>query len=98
VRPITPKIHWPLFRRRRSRMRRFRGMRAQSVRSAIVLIISFLCSLGANAQVSSNRISRTKDGKPDLSGIWQAMNSANWDLQAHGAQAGPVVSLGAEDA
>jgi hypothetical protein len=32
---------------------------------------------------------------PDLSGIWQAMNTADWDLQAHAASAGPVSSLGA---
>jgi len=48
-------------------------------------------------------------GKPDLSGIWQAMNTANWDLQTHEARpmvaqaglipntpvlAAPVVALG----
>lgn len=25
-------------------------------------------------------------GKPNLNGIWQAMNSANWDLEAHSAR------------
>lgn len=84
-------------------MRRFRGMRARFVRSAVVLNVAVLCATGlcsirASGQVSSDKISRTKEGKPDLSGIWQAMNSANWDLQAHAAQAGPVVSLGTEDA
>ena len=34
---------------------------------------------------------RTADGKPDLNGIWQALNSANWDLQDHPARAGMVV-------
>jgi len=26
---------------------------------------------------------RTADGKPDLQGIWQVRNTANWDLQDH---------------
>jgi hypothetical protein len=29
---------------------------------------------------------RARDGKPNLSGIWQVFNSANIDLQDHGAQ------------
>jgi hypothetical protein len=32
---------------------------------------------------------------PDLSGIWQALNTANWELEAHTAEAGPIPSLGA---
>src|SRR5919204_3606533 len=43
------------------------------------------------AQVSSAayRPQRMADGHPDLNGIWQAMVTANWDLQDHDAQAGP---------
>ena len=38
---------------------------------------------------------RTADGKPNLSGIWQAMNTAEWDIQAHDAKAGLLVVMGA---
>ena len=31
---------------------------------------------------------RTPDGRPDLSGIWQVLGSAAWDLEAHNAQDG----------
>jgi len=43
-------------------------------------------------------IPRLPNGKPNLNGIWQAMNTANWDLQEHAAGPGPVVALGAEGA
>src|SRR5580704_12070415 len=39
---------------------------------------------------------RTSDGKPNISGVWQAMNTADWDLRAHAASQGPLLSLGAE--
>ncbi len=40
-------------------------------------------------------VARKPDGKPDLSGIWQSMGTANWDLQDHPARSGPVLELGA---
>jgi hypothetical protein len=41
------------------------------------------------------RASRMPDGKPNLNGIWQAVNAANWDIEDHDARQGPVVALGA---
>jgi hypothetical protein len=52
----------------------------------------------AIAQNQAYKPARTADGKPDLNGIWQAMNTANWDLEGHSAQAGQVVALGATGA
>lgn len=43
-------------------------------------------SARAGAQVSG--LPRTSDDKPDLSGFWQALGSAWWDLEDHGARAG----------
>ena len=41
------------------------------------------------------RAPRTPHGAPDLSGIWQANNTANWDLEPHAARQGPLFQLGA---
>ena len=38
---------------------------------------------------------RTGDGKPNLNGIWQALNTANWDIEAHAAAPGLITELGA---
>jgi hypothetical protein len=66
--------------------------------SAIVLATFCLATDAIPAQSpSSYRAPRSKngDGKPDVSGIWQAVNTANWDIQDHGPQKGPLFQLGA---
>jgi hypothetical protein len=37
---------------------------------------------------------RTPDGKPDLNGVWQTLNSASWDIQDHSGQLGLPPGLG----
>jgi len=44
------------------------------------------------------QVPRSSDGHPDLTGIWQAMGTANWDLEDHAAEAGPFYQLGATGA
>ena len=62
-----------------------------------IAALCVLCAAAAPsvAQVARYRAPRTADGKPNLSGIWQALNTADWDLEGHAAAAGPVASLGA---
>ena len=52
----------------------------------------------AQTPAPAYRAPRTADSKPNLNGIWQALNEANWDLEAHAAGFGRVVALGAADA
>jgi hypothetical protein len=41
----------------------------------------------SNAQDPTYEPPRLPDGRPDLNGIWQALNEANFDLEAHTARA-----------
>lgn len=45
-------------------------------------------------QGQTRAVSRTPDGKPNLNGIWQVLNSANSDLEAHSAEDGVPGGLG----
>jgi hypothetical protein len=48
----------------------------------------------ASSRAQSRAVARTADGKPDLSGIWQVMNTAAWDIQDHQAQKGVPAGQG----
>jgi hypothetical protein len=56
--------------------------------SAFALALA-LTSQSATGQVS--RLARLPDGKPNLNGIWQALNTANYDLLSH--QARPAMAM-----
>ncbi|MGH8175907.1 MAG: hypothetical protein ACREV5_06560 [Steroidobacter sp.] len=60
--------------------------------SASILLLTQLTLAACAVQP---RIARTPDGKPDLTGIWQAIGSAHWNLEPHAAQAGPIAEMGA---
>jgi hypothetical protein len=66
-----------------------------SKRWMIAGVFLALAALPSEGQTAVYKAPRAPDGKPDLNGIWQVLNTANWDLQGHAAGPGLVVALGA---
>jgi hypothetical protein len=60
------------------------------------LMVSRVSSKAQAPAAQAYRAPRTPDGKPNLNGIWQALNEANWDLEPHAAAQGTVLALGAQ--
>jgi len=62
-------------------------------------LLPVLTNVAAQAPASAAyRAPRTPDGKPNLNGIWQTMNTANWNIEPHPAGPSPVRELGAAGA
>src|SRR2546426_9832819 len=75
---------------------RFDNCEEGSMKHLLCLCVFVLTTLTAQAQ--TYRAPRASDGKPNLSGIWQALNEAYWDIEGHAAAPGRVLPLGAADA
>jgi hypothetical protein len=69
-----------------------------AVAAAVLMTALQLSLIPAASGAEAYKAPRTADGKADLNGIWQALNTANWDLQEHAARPGLVVALGAAGA
>ena len=83
---------------RRSFMRR----RKRTPALASIVVVGAIAALALSLTVAGQtparpayRAPRTTDGKPNLSGVYQAITEAYWDIEPHSAAPGPVQELGA---
>jgi len=61
--------------------------------ASVAVIVSLTGAPVAGQGQPGYKAPRTADGKPNLNGIWQAVNTANWDIEGHAAQPGPFQNL-----
>ena len=77
-------------------------MKASLVAVAAVVAVTIAAIPSVTGQTRTPGVPRV-NGKPDLNGIWQTINTANWNIQAHTAKAalamrpGPVVPVPAKE-
>jgi hypothetical protein len=86
-----------------------RSLLTAAAGAAIAALVSVSIAPVSGQQAPAYRAPRGADGHPDLNGIWQAINEANWDIEMHMARpalqtrpgpygpvpAPPVLALGA---
>jgi len=68
-------------------MNRLKESIAVAFAAAVMICVT---NPSAQAQATGARVNlpRTADGKPNLNGIWQVLNTAAWDIQDHTGQLG----------
>ena len=86
-----------------------RTLIAAAAGAVLAVVVSIVVTPVSGQQAGAYRAPRAADGHPDLNGIWQAMNEANFDIEMHMARpalqvrqgpygpvpAPPVLALGA---
>jgi hypothetical protein len=70
-----------------------RQLKGGTIGAAAVLAILLAADVPVAAQ-ATYKAPRGADSHPNLNGIWQALSTANWDLQDHAARPGLVVATG----
>lgn len=65
-----------------------------SVKNVFFLIMLSQISLLSYSSLQASDIPRMPNGKPDFNGVWQVLNSANYNLLAHPAKAAMASQVG----
>ncbi len=83
--------------------RKLRDLTFAAAGAAVMAVVFYTALPARKGRRRAPRIPRVANGKPDLNGIWQAMNTANWDLEPHMARPalamrpGPIVPVPAKE-
>src|SRR3990172_6911230 len=62
--------------------------------SSPLLVIALLVATPGTGAAQTSAIPRMPDGRPNLQGIWQVLNTAAWDIQDHSARLGVPAGQG----
>ena len=71
------------------------AFRQTGIASGVAVGVALLMAAAALPGQTGYKAPRAPDGRANLNGIWQAMNTAHWNVEAHSAAPGPVDVLGA---
>jgi hypothetical protein len=66
---------------------------ARLAAAAVVAVLALVPLAAQERGYKAPRLAGTNH--PDLNGLWQALNTAYWDIQDHSAQPAPVLAMGA---
>lgn len=69
---------------------------AATVGAIVSAAVTGLAGQG-QGQDTAERPARTPNDRPNFNGVWQALNEAHWDLEAHAARPGMVMQEGVYD-
>jgi len=68
------------------------------VSTAFMVLFTAMPGHGQTSATTTSQIPRMPDGKPNFTGLWQTLGTADWDIRDHSAQPGPFFQLGATGA